>query len=316
MGAGSTAFGINARASGLESTAMGDSTTASGTASTAMGTSTTAGGTASTALGSGTTASGSESTAMGQDTTASANNSTAMGFLTTASGDTSTALGSNTTASGSSSTAMGRDSAAGGNESLALGLGVTANGNGSVVLGSHAVARVVAPGTFMFGDRSTATDLVGSLPDQFLVRAAGGVVFHSNASLTAGVQLGPGGSQFLGFSDVRIKRDFRPLDGETVLAKLAGMPVHEWSYIAQDPAIRHVGPTAQDFHAAFGLGEDPLRIGTMDADGIALAGVRAVEARTREMRDAHEALQLRVAELERALAEALDAVRALKGGGR
>ena len=70
-------------------------------------------------------------------------------------------------------------------------------------------------------------------------------------------------------------------------------PVTEWSYKAQDAAIRHMGPTAQDFHAAFGLGEDPLRIGTLDADGVALAGVKAVEARTRHLR----------AELERAHAQ-------------
>ena len=66
-----------------------------------------------------------------------------------------------------------------------------------------------------------------------------------------------------------------------MLAKIAGMPIREWNYKAQDAAIRHVGPTAQDFHAAFGLGEDPLRISTIDADGIALAAVQALEARTR-----------------------------------
>ena len=59
------------------------------------------------------------------------------------------------------------------------------------------------------------------------------------------------------------------------------MPIREWNYKAQDAAIRHVGPTAQDFHAAFGLGEDPLRISTIDADGIALRAVQALEARTR-----------------------------------
>jgi len=61
------------------------------------------------------------------------------------------------------------------------------------------------------------------------------------------------------------------------------MPVREWNYKAQDAAIRHVGPTAQDVHAAFGLGTDPRRIGTVDADGIALAGVKALEARTRDL---------------------------------
>ena len=56
----------------------------------------------------------------------------------------------------------------------------------------------------------------------------------------------------------------------------------EWNYKAQNTAIRHMGPTAQDFRAAFGLGDFPLRINTIDADGVALAGVKALEARTRE----------------------------------
>lgn len=80
------------------------------------------------------------------------------------------------------------------------------------------------------------------------------------------------------------------------------MPVPEWSYNAQDAAIRHMGPTAQDFHTAFGLGEDPLRIGTMDADGVALAGVRALEARTRETNERltreNDELRARLARLE------------------
>jgi hypothetical protein len=41
-------------------------------------------------------------------------------------------------------------------------------------------------------------------------------------------------------------------------------------------------PTAQDFRAAFGLGDDPLGINTTDADGIALRAIQALEARTRE----------------------------------
>jgi len=286
----STAFGRDTRASSFASTAMGVGTNASGFASTAMGVDTNAGGNSSTAMGSQTRASGFASTAMGSQTTAS--------------GQASTAMGAATTASGFNSTAMGRDSLAAGDESVAAGRRVTANGAGSVVLGSDALTSVAGTGTFIFGDRSTASDITGTLPNQFLVRAAGGVVFHSNAALTQGVQLAPNGGQWLGFSDVRAKRDFRDLDGETVLAKLAGMPVQEWSYIAQDAAIRHLGPTAQDFNAAFGLGEDPLRIGSMDADGVALAGVKALEARTsalaaenRALRDGLAAVQAELAEL-------------------
>ena len=69
------------------------------------------------------------------------------------------------------------------------------------------------------------------------------------------------------------------------------MPIREWNYKAQDAAIRHVGPTAQDFHAAFGLGEDPLRISTIDADGIALAAVKALALENQELRARIDALE-------------------------
>jgi len=39
--------------------------------------------------------------------------------------------------------------------------------------------------------------------------------------------------------------------------------------------VLHLGPVAQDFHAAFGLGADDKHIATVDADGVALAPSRA-----------------------------------------
>ena len=133
--------------------------------------------------------------------------------------------------------------------------------------------------------------------------------FYSNAAMTLGVQLSPNGTQWSSLSDVRSKHAFRELDGDDVLARIAAMPVTEWSYKAQDGGIRHIGPTAQDFHAAFGLGEDPLRIGTLDADGVALAGVRALEARSRRQAE-------RIDALERALEKALAALCAAQGACR
>jgi len=37
-----------------------------------------------------------------------------------------------------------------------------------------------------------------------------------------------------------------------------------------------VGPTAQDFRAAFGLGEDDRHISTVDSEGVALAAIQAL----------------------------------------
>jgi hypothetical protein len=61
-----------------------------------------------------------------------------------------------------------------------------------------------------------------------------------------------------------------------VLAKVAAMPVMTWNYRTQDESIRHIGPTAQDFRAAFGLGENDKTISTIDPSGVALAAIQGL----------------------------------------
>jgi hypothetical protein len=280
VGVNSTALGLNTIASGSESFAAGGGAQATGIGSVAVGFLSRATGFASTAMGHRTTASKDASTAMGFLTSASGDASTAMGQLTSASGRFSTAMGTETTASGHAATAMGLGAVASGVASLAAGTTASAGGIASVALGASVSAST--NGTFMFGDTSTSVPMLTFIPDQFLVRAAGGVGFYSNSTLTAGVTLAAGAGGWLSVSDVNRKQHFRDLSGEDVLAKLARMSIQEWSYKAQDASIRHVGPTAQEFHVAFGLGEDPLRIGTIDADGIALRAIQALEARDRQ----------------------------------
>jgi hypothetical protein len=94
--------------------------------------------------------------------------------------------------------------------------------------------------------------------------------------LTAGVALAPGGGSWSTLSDRNAKDHFAPVDGAALLKKLNAIAVQTWNYKSQDAAIRHMGPMAQDFAAAFGLGEDDTHISTVDADGVALAGVQAL----------------------------------------
>ncbi len=51
------------------------------------------------------------------------------------------------------------------------------------------------------------------------------------------------------------------------------MPIYEWQHKEQDR--RHIGPMAQDFHRAFRLGADDKTIASIDADGVALAAIKA-----------------------------------------
>jgi hypothetical protein len=77
-------------------------------------------------------------------------------------------------------------------------------------------------------------------------------------------------------SDRNVKENVAAVDGRDLLDKLDAIPLATWNYKTQDESIRHIGPMAQDFHAAFGLGEDDRHITTIDADGVALAGVQAL----------------------------------------
>jgi Chaperone of endosialidase/Head domain of trimeric autotransporter adhesin len=232
------------------------------------------------------------SMAAGFDTVASAFSSTAMGSQTTADGYYSTAMGFGTSATGPYSTAMGNATTASGDYALAWGDGSVASGRGSIALGTQAVA--LGAGSFVFADASSLNPVFSTHPDEFVVRAAGGARFFTSATQNLGPVLLPNAQDWSAASDVNLKHNFRELDHEDILARLARMPVTEWSYKAQDAAIRHMGPTAQDFHAAFGLGQDPLRIGTLDADGVALAAVRALEARTRALQAELETLRARL----------------------
>jgi hypothetical protein len=66
------------------------------------------------------------------------------------------------------------------------------------------------------------------------------------------------------------------VDPQEVLEKVVALPVQTWTY-TRDPGHRHLGPVAQDFHAAFGLnGEDDKHIATVDADGVALAAIKGL----------------------------------------
>ncbi len=77
--------------------------------------------------------------------------------------------------------------------------------------------------------------------------------------------------------DKNLKEDFVEVNSEEILNKVANMDITTWRYKGTDKV--HMGPTAQDFRAAFGLGENDTSIGTVDADGVSLAAIKGLNAR-------------------------------------
>ncbi len=82
-------------------------------------------------------------------------------------------------------------------------------------------------------------------------------------------------------SDRNAKEAFKPVDVRAVLDKVARMPISEWQYKSQ-AEVRHIGPMAQDFHAAFAVGRDEKHITTVDADGVALAAIQGLNEKLEE----------------------------------
>jgi hypothetical protein len=77
-------------------------------------------------------------------------------------------------------------------------------------------------------------------------------------------------------SDRNAKANFSSVNPRFILDKLAVIPIQTWSYKTDSETVRHIGPVAQDFRAAFNLGTDDKHISTVDADGVALASIQAL----------------------------------------
>lgn len=112
-------------------------------------------------------------------------------------------------------------------------------------------------------------------------------------------------------SDRAAKQDFEPIDPATILGKVIGLPLCEWSY-KEDPTTRHIGPMAQDFHAAFRVGTDERHIAPLDEGGVALAAIQGLdqkledrtltaERRIKQLETENAALQARVESMEETL---------------
>ena len=242
----------------------------------------------------------------------------------------SAAFGEETRASGNYSFAAGKMCQAVQVTTVALGEENYASGAASVALGYHAHTNA-RQGSFVFGDRSTIDTLRAGVNHSANWRVSGGFRIFTSSNLSTGVTLQSGASVsnwgqanaviststgaylstagvWQSVSDVHRKHLFEEVEGEALLEKLRHLPVRRWSYLNEPDPVKHIGPTSQDFYAAFGLGTDEKSIGTVDADGVALVSIQALEARTRQqateletVKAANKALNDRLDALERHL---------------
>jgi hypothetical protein len=261
----------------------------------------------------------------GVGNTASGNYATvAGGYSNTTSGNFSFAAGANATASDANSFVWGDASRALGSQGsnsftvLATGgvyLYTTTNGT-DVVLDNKGNLNFGATTRQMLNLWSTAYGIGVQNNDEYF-RTGGDFYWFLNGShnntngnsgggttlmilSTAGLTVN---TTFVSASDRNLKEHFQPVDAAKVLAQVAALPISRWNYKA-DTASAHIGPVAQDFYEAFGVGPDDKHIAVVDEGGVALAAIQGLNQKL-------EQKETEITELKAQLDELKDLVRAM-----
>ena len=167
-------------------------------------------------------------------------------------------------------------------------------------------------GCFIWADSGPAFSIpFNSVRDfEFAARATGGVRFvtavDGSGNPTAGVSVGSGQTSWTSICDRNAKKNFAPVNGEEILAKLAAVAVKKWNYKwEKDSDVPHIGPMAQDFKAAFYPGRDDKNISTLEFDGVELAAIQGLNEKVENQLKSKEAeiqeLKARLATLEQLL---------------
>lgn len=115
-------------------------------------------------------------------------------------------------------------------------------------------------------------------------------------------------------SDRNKKENFSPVNTREILDKVAALPITTWNYKVDEDTVQHLGPMAQDFYEAFGLGQDDTTLNSINTNGVALAAIQglndlsgeqsdriaSLEAENDRLREQLEALEARLDMFEQA----------------
>jgi Chaperone of endosialidase len=97
-------------------------------------------------------------------------------------------------------------------------------------------------------------------------------------------------------SDRNLKENFKSVNPAQVLESVVNMPITTWTM--KGYTVQQLGPTAQDFYAAFKLGESDRTINNTDAQGVALAAIQGLFQLVQEQQAKIEVLEIKLSALE------------------
>jgi Chaperone of endosialidase len=93
-------------------------------------------------------------------------------------------------------------------------------------------------------------------------------------------------------SDRNLKENFESVNPVQILDAVAAMPITTWN--VKGFKIRQLGPTAQDFYAAFSLGDTDKSINNTNAQGVALAAIQGLYQLVQEQQAKIEELEAKL----------------------
>ena len=174
--------------------------------------------------------------------------------------------------------------------SNAVGAGARLIGRGGSTTGT--IRMTATPDSSVF-DLGISGSTTGTIRIQTSSTGTANPIEHSS-----GAHLTIGGT-WTNASDKNSKENFSDVDGAEILEKIEDLSITQWNYKSEDESITHIGPTAQDFKKAFGVGCNDKSISTIDPSGIALAAIKELIKQNQELIKANEELNKRVKALEK-----------------
>ena len=194
----------------------------------------------------------------------------------------------------------GGDNIASGNFSVIPG-GFNNGASGEYSFAAGQNARASDSSSFVWGARSGVTNSAG--PGSFVVSVPGNIVFYATNTPGVGCTLSSGAG-WVCTSDRATKQSIRDVNVRDVLKQVVNLAVPSWEFIGATDN-RHIGPMAQDFKKAFGLGDTDKAISAMDMGGVALAAIQGLNVKLSEQARAKDSeiakLKARLAAIEKKL---------------
>jgi Chaperone of endosialidase len=173
------------------------------------------------------------------------------------------------------------------------GIGVIGISNARGVIGTQGV--ISCAGAYAVGGCATSNIGVQGISQ------SGTAAYFQGGSGGSGACAFNGGAGWACTSDRNKKENFKAVNAQAVLEKLAAMPVTRWNMKGDRNKTLHVGPVAQDFKAAFGLGENDTTINSADAQGVAFAAIKGIYEKNRTLEHQVKTLEARLQTLEKAM---------------